>query len=533
MDSLAGNQPLFKNTEVSNVVYEPYKSKKYRSIEEVDFNNCKLIPVFSEAATNKAMMKLGYQPQDLVQLSGESIDRIPGSEDIRRRIINEMEERRKNAFQKIIEERKNILAQENPPPKPSAQRLGKDYGEIIKEQQRQINVLKRTKEEHISKKNNQLKKIEESDKDAAKRIKEYRKQRNQELAERRAKQEKREKEVYEKLTQEIMQQKLAAEIQRQKFEEEAEMREQNNSLRRLKPKPWKDSLSDNSSVNSKLLQNREKIENEAREKAKQIIEKQNHAIQIAQKRKLDKMKEISTRIKEQDARLAQKQQMLEEKERESVISLINSINNKISKSENILQEQRRSMRKMLKEKHLLLEKKSEEVSQRRQRLELERLSKLNDAINHTDSVADKKRAISELRLSNYQKMNEQLREKAQSVLSQKQKIEEETKAHMSESIEKQNNAIKRSEELQKKRNEELKKRAAVDWEKRKLGSEKARMINLQRQYARQEKAEKTEQRMNQLYEERMERKEQHEIAIEKIKMMRMKMMEEVPDDTKE
>lgn len=524
-------QPLFHNTQVNNVVFEPYKSKKYKNIEEVDFDNCRLIPIFSEAATNKAMMKLGYQPQDLVSLSGQNAERIPGNEELRRRIINEMEERRRQAFQKIKEERKNILQQENPqqPSKPTTQRLGKDFSEVLKEQERQINILKRTKVEHMIRTNKIKKKIEESDAAAEQRIKAYKKQQRKDLAERRAKQEKREREVYEKITQEKLQQKLAAEIQQQKFEEESERRSQNNSMRRKKPKPWNDSTAETSSVNSQKLKNREKIEAEAREKAQKAVEKQSHALQVAQKRKEERMKEISARIHAQDEKLAQKQQMLEEKERENTISLINSIQNKFAKSENMIEEQKRAMRKLLKEKHAMINKKFEEANQRRQQLEMERLMKLNQVINRTETIADNKRAISEMRLSNYQKMNEQLREKAQSVLAQKQKIEEETRAHMSLSIDKQNNAIRRSEELQKQKNEELRKKAAVDWEKHKLGSQKARMISIQRQFARQEKAAKTEQRMNQLYEEKLAREEMHKIAIEKIKMMRSQNINDVKE----
>ena len=112
MNEFSSKGSVFRTTEVNSMVPETIPQKKFKSILDVDPQNLNCIPIFSEQATLKAMMKLGYQPDDLVKLSGLSAERIPGNEEIRKRILSEIEQRRLAAFDKIKFERNNILQEQ-------------------------------------------------------------------------------------------------------------------------------------------------------------------------------------------------------------------------------------------------------------------------------------------------------------------------------------------------------------------------------------------------------------------------------------
>lgn len=68
-------------------------------------------PKFTEFFTLDAMQRLGITPEELVKLTDEEKQKIPGDEKVKKQIINEFERRRIDAIEQIKEKREELLIQ--------------------------------------------------------------------------------------------------------------------------------------------------------------------------------------------------------------------------------------------------------------------------------------------------------------------------------------------------------------------------------------------------------------------------------------
>jgi chromosome segregation ATPase len=90
-------------------VAHPKAVTSFRSIVDVDPSLIECPPHFSERETNQALQNLGFAPDDLAKLSRHEASRIPGTDAIRRRVIDELERRRLEVIQSIVTERNRLL----------------------------------------------------------------------------------------------------------------------------------------------------------------------------------------------------------------------------------------------------------------------------------------------------------------------------------------------------------------------------------------------------------------------------------------
>lgn len=88
----------------------PYEEVKvYSSIVSIKPSQLKDKFIFTEKETIRAMMIVGATTDDLIIMSEFDKRKIPGTPRVRRKIIEELEERRLKIFSSIVEERNNLL----------------------------------------------------------------------------------------------------------------------------------------------------------------------------------------------------------------------------------------------------------------------------------------------------------------------------------------------------------------------------------------------------------------------------------------
>lgn len=86
---------------------------KLFGILDVDLEDLTTIPKFTEPETLKALDILGYIPKDLTVISPDEYSSIPGSDDIRARVMIELNKRRLEMIEKVKQLREEIIRRQN------------------------------------------------------------------------------------------------------------------------------------------------------------------------------------------------------------------------------------------------------------------------------------------------------------------------------------------------------------------------------------------------------------------------------------
>lgn len=82
---------------------------KLVGINDIDLELLVEPPKFTEPATLKAMEILGYAPEDLVLITREQFDSIPGGDGMKARVLGELDKRRAQIINGIIAEREKVI----------------------------------------------------------------------------------------------------------------------------------------------------------------------------------------------------------------------------------------------------------------------------------------------------------------------------------------------------------------------------------------------------------------------------------------
>jgi hypothetical protein len=100
----------FDPSTVQRAIY----GKTYRSITDLSPDSITEPIRFTEPETQRAFMIAGATPDDLVKISAAERERIPGTPNIKKRILEDLEERRLKTFQKVVEARNKLFAESKP-----------------------------------------------------------------------------------------------------------------------------------------------------------------------------------------------------------------------------------------------------------------------------------------------------------------------------------------------------------------------------------------------------------------------------------
>jgi hypothetical protein len=87
------------------------RTKGEYGILDLEPEKCEQQPVFTEAVTNEAMAKLGIIAEELVKICQEEARRVPGTKEVQKQILADMERRRLDAIEQIKEVRAELLAE--------------------------------------------------------------------------------------------------------------------------------------------------------------------------------------------------------------------------------------------------------------------------------------------------------------------------------------------------------------------------------------------------------------------------------------
>jgi hypothetical protein len=101
---------LFPTAVSSSRVQRPNHTAAYHSIVDLNPRDIPSTPRFTEPATLRALENLGVTGSDLVPLSRHAISRIPGTDEIRGRIVAELDQRRLATIKSVTAERNRLLA---------------------------------------------------------------------------------------------------------------------------------------------------------------------------------------------------------------------------------------------------------------------------------------------------------------------------------------------------------------------------------------------------------------------------------------
>lgn len=101
---------IFEVTQAKSVPFSQiHRPVIYRSIIDIKPEDLTEKFIFSESASNKAMLKVGATTDDMIKISKLEIMNIPGTPVIRNRIIRELEQRRLKTIQDVIDARNQIV----------------------------------------------------------------------------------------------------------------------------------------------------------------------------------------------------------------------------------------------------------------------------------------------------------------------------------------------------------------------------------------------------------------------------------------
>ena len=499
----------------------------YHSILDLDPDNINAPPILTEEESQKAMLQLGVIPSDLVRLSPRAIAQIPGTPAIQARIVKELEQRRIDTINKVIEARNKLVSKSKPNGKSSPvvnktsnKRENNDFtrydhlkkatiASIISTQMKRHTVLKEEEENQ--------KKIQELE---AKRMRQQETLRNRSIQRKKDAQEKQDKIAQRDAERE---QTIIAKVQ-----------------------------SDNEKLDSFSHEQQEK--HYEKTKAAQIARKQRYETIIEQKRQresedhkrvLQKLNKTSQcvdnveRKREENHRLMKlKQQQNDENAKNKVAQVLARQQEEkekqmemILKRDEIIQQQI-ELAQLKREKEIAenkeKEKKKRELIQTRKSHEAysnyQKISALNekDARIQMNLEAQRKRKMDKLLA--YQKT---LETRSQCALENKQKFEGEKQARINEALEKDQLAFHRAEKYAAERRKKISEKAAEDWMKAKLGEEKARRKRIQKQYLYQEKVENSIKRMEAVEENKRNEKKQRIANLKKLELIKMEQREEV------
>ncbi|OHT06656.1 hypothetical protein TRFO_25182 [Tritrichomonas foetus] len=430
------NVTAFDPNKVRHAYQEP---KVFRSIIDVKPSDLNTKFIFTEVESNKALMMIGATTDDLVRMSEFEKQNIPGTPNIRQRIISDLEGRRLKTFAAAVEAR-NKLKKENQQPQKKATKGVKvvrksDNSDFEKLKKKQINTLLSYQ--------NQKERLRKSEEITAARIKETQKSR-------------------------------AAELEKKRVESIINYRK--HFFRRPKN------------------QDIEKLENERNEERQKENEQlQNLQNQLSntpkkgQKQILDEINNLKSNIEKNENEFIEKLNYLKSAETQ--------IKSLISPPEKITGNQLVDFKKREQERNLILKEKEILLMEQKKKLEKQILEK-------EAKVEANLRAITSQKMNQLKQYRIQLRKRSQSAAAAKKIIEQQKIAKFQKVMQREQEAYERAMKLKASKTTVIMEKAGETWMKQRNGLDNAKKIRVKKQFHVIEKVEKTIERQKAIEEEK-------------------------------
>lgn len=454
-------------------------------------------PVFKEELTIEAMKKVGVTPEDLVKLSNNDIKMIPGNNETKAQIVNEIEKKRLNIINQVKIARKELI-NEQEKKKNFDQKYRIKKVEDVSTDQKDIEKYQRVQKREIERliavefiemeakeaetyRQARLKEMmkEQEEKAKQKHEEEAKKRKIREdkvfnrlkekeeelekLKEKQLEEEKRRKEIEiqqaNERKKEYQKQEQLKEIRLQKLKEEREKKEIENQKKieeQIKEQKIKEEL--------RLKQKQEEI-NSLREQHQKLLKKQMERAASAQKREKEELEAKYLKIQE-DQRLTEKRMNEYRKKQQMELLTMKQRNN-----ERILRSKQ------------LAKKIEQDDLQKKETIQI-KLVKAHE--RYVKLTADRQKKIEEARAEN--------NEKVLKMIERKKKSEELFQKKVTSLNEKMKLKEEKFKSLKLKEEEELQNKAALTWLKQKFGEENAKRIQRKEEYEKEKALRNMEER---------------------------------------
>ncbi|KAK8888591.1 hypothetical protein M9Y10_033322 [Tritrichomonas musculus] len=454
-------------------------------------------PVFKEEFTIEAMKKIGVTPDDLVKVTKQDIKMIPGNEQTKSRIIDEIEKKRLSIISQIKVARKELIEEQDK--KESFDRKHRlKKSDVISSNQKGLDRIQRFQQREIERligdeyvqmenrekdlqrqirlktmiKENEEKNKQKQEEEAKKRkLREDKvisrfKEKEEELERRRLKQQEDEKhrrelemQQAEERKKEFLNQEKLKEMRLQKLKEEREKKEIENQ------KKIEDKIKEQLIKEEIRLKSKQEEINVLKEQHQQMMKKQMERAVVAQKREKEQIENKMQKI-EEEARLTE-QRMNEHRRKQQIgLDAIKKRNEeKIRKS--------RELAKKIEQDEL----KKKEAIQIKMVKAHERYIQLTANRQKRIEVARAENNEKVLKLIEKKKKSEELFQRKLTSLDERMKLKEE-----------------KFKSLKLKEEEELQNKAALNWLKQKFGEDNAKRLQRKEEYEKQKVLKTLEER---------------------------------------
>lgn len=477
----------------------------FGSILDVDPTQITSEPKFTEAATNRALKKLGLVPKDLVKMSRYDMAKVPGSDDVRRHIINELEERRLATIKSVIEARKEFLTVMD-----SSAKQSSGYEKEKVNDDRRFAKLKKAQLLLLVKEQMKRKEIEELDKLARQRLEEVknkkmmdkalRKQAGSAKAQGQLDRVKRAEEARQRVADELMDKRMH-ETERRVAQQQAfmlrnqEARREANAQRRSKLEMIQAA---HRAREKEVLRKAELDMSLTREKQEQVArKKQERIMQVKERRKQNELQAME-RLERVHRREADEKKQVEEKLERSK----EEIDAKVAAAR--YQKMASMQQRVSREKMKL-----QEIYSRLASKNAYKGNEDDERVEKWNRVEANRKALSSCRRQKYEENARQMRVRSEAASQQKTKNEEMMIAKVTQAIERQGKVHERRAALVEQKSKEIMDKAAQTYLKQKLGEEKARRLERKKAFETEETAGWTANKTKNMEQQReRERQEQ-------------------------
>lgn len=423
----------------------PYQEVKvYHSIKNVKPSDLNTKFIFTEDETVRAMMIVGVTTDDLIKMSDYDKRKIPGTPQIQRKIIEELEDRRIKTFSDVVKARNNLLNAK----KAEKKNIRPNIDSKVKNQKVGYEKLKQMQLNTLISYQNRKKTLQNSEESAAIRMSELKKAKT-------------------------------IELQKRKIEYQKKFRA--HTLKMITNKNSKESENKIEQLKNQKMQEIQKSKNELNELEESITNKKQ------QKEKQEQIEALKMKISQEETNLKQTIESMKQSNDNKFLKQINELSNNSNNNSNAMMQFR------MKEEMKMLIMKEKEQFLFNQKEELEKKLLEKDA-----RIEANLKLISSQKMKHIRENRIILRRRSQSAAATVKMLEQKRIEKIQKSIQRQEEAIERAKALKNSKNIILLEKAGNNWMKQKNGVNKAKKVTIQNHYKNIEKVEKTIERQEEI-----------------------------------